>query len=323
MKKIMLTLLTLVLSFNVYSQTLIDKQPLKIVVPLGPGGGIDTIARIIGKNLSEVMKVPVVVENKPGGNSVPAGKFVANEEPNGKTLLFFVPHSYTLNNIYTEYANQIFEWDKELTPVSMIYWSPFILVVNKKTNVNSLSELKEKFKNKDISFASTGTGTALHIYSEIIFNKLEMKSIHIPYKSLPPAINDVLGENVDAIATGQLMLVPQIKAGNLTPLLILSDKVNPEFPNVPTMTGMFSEYSNLKIVGSFLVNKNTDPAIREKLKKDIELATKNSMEELKQKNFVDASESIVYDDRKMKQIEKNWITAVEKIKSTQQLPKKH
>jgi tripartite-type tricarboxylate transporter receptor subunit TctC len=323
MKKIMLTLLTLVLSFNVYSQTLIDKQPVKIIVPIGAGGGIDTIARIIGRNLSEIIKVPVIVENKPGANGVTAGKSIVNEESNGKTLLFYAPHSYTLNNLYAESANQIFEWDKDLTPISMIYWSPFILVVNKKMNVNNLSELKEKFKNKDISFASSGTGTPLHIYSEIIFNKLEMKSIHVPYKGLPAAVNDVLGENVDAIATGPLTLVPQIKAGNLTPLLILSDKVNPEFPNVPTMSGIFSEYSNLKIVGSFLLNKNTDPAIKEKLRKDIELATKNSMEELKQKNFVDASESIVYDDRKMKQIEKNWITAVEKIKSTQQLPKKH
>ena len=323
MKKIMLTLLTLVLSFNVYSQTLIDKQPLKIIVPIGAGGGIDTIARIIGRNLSEVMKVPVIVENKPGANGVTAGKSIVNEESNGKTLLFYAPHSYTLNNLYAESSNQIFEWDKDLTPISMIYWSPFILVVNKKMNVNNLSELKEKFKNKDISFASSGTGTPLHIYSEIIFNKLEMKSIHVPYKGLPAAVNDVLGENVDAIATGPLILVPQIKAGNLTPLLILSDKVNLEFPNVPTMSGIFSEYSNLKIVGSFLVNKNTDPAIKEKLRKDIELATKNSMEELKQRGLIDASESIVYDERKMKQIEKNWITAVEKIKSTQQLPKKH
>ena len=87
------------------------------------------------------------------------------------------------------------------------------------------------------------------------------------------------------------------------------------------MTGTFSEYSNLKVVGSFLVSKDTDPAIREKLRKDFELAKRNTMEELRQRGLIDASESVVLDEKRMKQIEKNWITAVEKVKSRQQLPK--
>lgn len=304
------------LSFNVHSQTLLDKQPLKIIVPTAAGGGLDAISRIVGKNLSEIMKVPVIVENKPGANGIIAAKSVLSEESNGRTLLFYAQHSYTLNNLFADNPSQVFEWDKELAPVSMMYWSPFMLLVNKKINVNNLSELKEKFKNKEISFGSTGSGTPLHIYSEVIFDKLGMKSIHVPYKSLPMATNDLLNGTLDVVVASSL--VSHIRAGNLTPLLIFSDKTNSEFPGVQNMTGIFSEYSNLKVVGSFLVNKDTDPATREKLRKDIELAIRNTMEELRQRNLIDASESIVLDEKKMKQIEKNWVNAIEKVKSKQQ-----
>lgn len=321
MKKIMITLLTFVLSFNAYSQSLTDKQPVKIIVPTAAGGGLDAISRIVGKNLSEIMKVPVIIENKPGASGIIAAKSVLSEEPNGKTLLFYAPHSYTLNNLFSESGNQIFEWDKELTPVSMMYWSPFILTVNKKMNVNNMSELREKFKNKEISFGSTGYGTPLHIYSEIIFDKLGIKSIHVPYKSLPLVVNDALNGSLDVVVAGTGSIAPHIKAGNLIPLLTFSDNVNIEFPNVQTLAGTFSEYSNLKVVGSFLVNKDTDPLIREKLRKDIELAKRNTMEELRQRGLVDASESIVLDEKKMKQIEKNWIAAVEKVKSKQKMIK--
>lgn len=318
MKKIMYALFALALSFNVHSQTLTDKdkQPIKIIVPTAAGGGLDAISRIVGKNLSEIMKVPVIVENKPGANGVIAAKSVLSEESNGRTLLFYAQHSYTLNNLFADNPNQVFEWDKELAPVSMMYWSPFMLLVNKKINVNNLSELKEKFKNKEISFGSTGSGTPLHIYSEVIFDKLGMKSIHVPYKSLPMATNDLLNGTLDVVVAGSL--VSHIRAGNLTPLLIFSDKTNSEFPGVQNMTGTFSEYSNLKVISSFLVNKDTDPAIKETLRKNIELATRNTMEELRQRNLIDASESIVLDEKKMKQIEKNWVTAVEKVKSRQQ-----
>lgn len=316
MKKIMYALMAFALSFNVYSQNPTDKQTVKIIVPTAAGGGLDAISRIVGKNLSEIMKVPVIVENKPGANGVIAAKSVLSEESNGRTLLFYAPHSYTLNNLFTDNPSQVFEWEKELSPVSMMYWSPFMLLVNKKINVNNLPELKEKFKNKEISFGSTGSGTPLHIYSEVIFDKLGMKSLHVPYKSLPMATNDLLNGTLDVVVAGSLM--PHIKAGNLTPLLIFSDKANSEFPNVQTMTGAFSEFSNLKVVGSFLVNKDTDPAIREKLRKDIELATRNTMEELRQRSLIDVSESIVLDEKKMRQIERNWVTAVEKVKSRQQ-----
>lgn len=319
MKKIMYTLIAFALSFNVHSQSPMDKQTVKIIVPSAAGGGLDITARIVGKNLSEIMKVPVIVENKPGANGIIAAKSVLSEPSDGKTLLFFTPHSYTINNLFAESPQQIFEWDKELTPISMTYWSPFMILINKKQNVNTLAELKEKFKGKEITFGSTGVGTPLHIYSEITFEKMGIKYIHVPYKSLPQITNDVLGGTLDVVASSSL--ISQVRAGNFTPLLLLSDKPNSEFPNLQRLNGLFSEYSDLKFIGSFLVSKNTESSVREKLKNDFGLAIKNSLEELKQKNLVDGNEDNVLDEKRMKQIEKNWITAVEKVKSRQQLPK--
>lgn len=312
----MYALLTFALSFNVYSQSLIDKQPVKIIVPSAAGGGLDMVARTVGKSLSEIMKVPVVVENKPGANGIIAAKSVLSEPSDGKTILFYTQHGYTINNILAETPQQVFEWDKELSPVSMMYWSPFMILINSKQNVNTLAELKEKFKNKEVTFGSTGVGGPPHIYSEIVLEKMGIKHIHVPYKSLPQITNDILGGTLDLMASSSL--ITHVRAGNLTPLILMSEKPNPEFPNLQRLTGSFSEYSDLKFIASFLVNKDTDSAIREKLRKDIELATRNSMEELRQRNLIDASESIVLDEKKMKQIEKNWITAVQKVKSRQQ-----
>lgn len=312
----MYALVAFALSFNASSQNLVDKQPVKIIVPSAAGGGLDTVARTVGKSLSEIMKVPVIVENKPGANGIIAAKSVLSEPSDGKTILFYTQHGYTINNILAETPQQVFEWDKELSPVSMMYWSPFMILINRKQNVNTLAELKEKFKDKEVTFGSTGVGGPLHIYSEIVLEKMGIKHIHVPYKSLPQITNDVLGGTLDLVASSSL--ITHVRAGNLTPLILMSDKPNPEFPNLQRLTGSFSEYSDLKFIASFLVNKDTDPAIREKLRKDIELATRNSMEELRQRNLIDASESIVLDEKKMKQIEKNWVTAVQKVKSRQQ-----
>lgn len=316
MKKIMYALVAFALCFNASSQNLVDKQTVKIIVPSAAGGGLDMVARTVGKSLSEIMKVPVIVENKPGANGIIAAKSVLSEPSDGKTILFYTQHGYTINNILAETPQQVFEWDKELSPVSMMYWSPFMILINRKQNVNTLAELKEKFKDKEVTFGSTGVGGPLHIYSEIVLEKMGIKHIHVPYKSLPQITNDVLGGTLDLVASSSL--ITHVRAGNLTPLILMSDKPNPEFPNLQRLTGPFSEYSDLKFIASFLVNKDTDPAIREKLRKDIELATRNSMEELRQRNLIDASESIVLDEKKMKQIEKNWITAVQKVKSRQQ-----
>lgn len=313
MKKIMYALVALALSFNASSQNLVDKQTVKIIVPSAAGGGLDTVARTIGKSLSEIMKVPVIVENKPGANGIIAAKSVLVEPSDGKTILFYTPHGYTINNILAETPQQVFQWDKDLSPVSMMYWSPFMILINSKQNVKTLAELKEKFKDKEVTFGSTGVGTPPHIYAELIFEKVGIKYIHVPYKSLPQITNDVLGGTLDLVASSSL--ITHVRAGNLTPLILVSDKPNPEFPNLQRLNGTFAEFSDLKFVASFLVNKDTDPTIREKLRKDIELATRNTMEELRQRNVIDASESIVLDEKKMKQIEKNWVTATEKIKN--------
>lgn len=311
MKKIILSLLVIALNFNVYSQTT-SNTPIKIVVPVGAGGGLDITARIVSKHLSDIMKIPVIVENKPGANGVIGARSVISDAADGRTLLFFAPHSYTLNNLYSE-TKEAFEWDKELTPVSTMYGNPFILLVGKKSNINSLAELKESFKDKPISFGSTGSGTPLHVYGEIIFERMGIKSIHVPYKSTAAATVDVINGNLNVIIAASLN--NQVAAGNLTPLLILSDKNITEFSNVPALTGIFSDLANLKIVYSFLVNNKTDAATRDLLRKNIELATKLSLDELRLKGFVNTNDEITHDDRKMKQIEKNWISAVERVRN--------
>lgn len=305
--------MTFLLSFGVQLQALASEKPIKIIVPTGAGGGLDLISRIIGKNLSEIMNVPVIVENRPGGNGVVAAKFVLNEENDGRTLLFFTPHAYSVNNIFSESKKDIFEWEKELIPVSVLHWSPFLLLVNKKANINNLVELKEKFKNKEITFGSTGIGTPVHIYGEITFEKLGIKSIHVPYKGWPQLTADILNGSIDvvvAVSLGEL-----IKGGNLIPLVSFSEKAPKEFSNIQTMTGNFSEFSNLKMPASFLLNKRTPDDVRLAMMKNIELASIRSRDELALKGLIDTNEDFTYNEKRMKSMERIWINVSEKIKN--------
>jgi tripartite-type tricarboxylate transporter receptor subunit TctC len=313
MKKIIPFLLTFILSFNVGSQTLQTEKPIKIIVPTGAGGGLDLTARIIGKNLSELIKTPVIVENKPGGNGTVAAKFVLGEENDGRTLLFFTPHAYSVNNIFSELRKDVFEWEKELVPLSIVHWSPFLLLVNKKTNIDNLVDLKEKFKGKEITFGSTGVGTPAHIYGEIIFEKLGIKSIHVPYKGWPQLTADILNGSIDVVFA--LSLGEHIKAGNLTPIISFSEKPPKEFPNIQTMTGNFSEFSNLKMVGSFLLSKKVSDDVRLAMMKNIELASIRSKDELVSRGLIDINEDFTYNEKRMKSMEKLWTNVSEKIKN--------
>jgi tripartite-type tricarboxylate transporter receptor subunit TctC len=313
MKNIILALSFLMGVNLAYAENPNDKQPIRIVVPGAPGGGLDLTARIIGKNLSEIRKVPVVVENRPGGNGIIAARNVVSDAADGKTLLFYSPHFYTINNLFSESQKDIFEWEKELSAISLMHPKPFVVLINKKHNVSNLSELREKFKDKEITFGSTAVGTPVHMYPELIFNKLGIKSIHVTYKSYPQVVTDVLSGTLDSVTGASLS--PHIKSGNLIPLFVFSNKSDAEFPKVQTATGEFSEFANLKIVVNFLVHRKTDSSIKDSLMKDLEVATKNSIEELKQRNLIDANEPVTYDDKKMRLIEQNWISAVDKIKN--------
>jgi tripartite-type tricarboxylate transporter receptor subunit TctC len=311
MKKIIFTLL-LALNFGVYANQKEEREPIRIVVPGAPGGGLDLTARIIGRNLSEIRKVPVIIENKPGADGLIATRSVTGEAPNGKTLLFYSPIFYTINNMFSESKKDIFEWEKELSVVSLLNPKPFILLVNKNVNIRNISELKEKFKNKEITFGSTGIGTPVHIYPELFFNDLGIKSLHIPYKSYPQLITEVLNGSLDTVTGASL--AAHIKSGNLIPLFIFSDKIDADFPNVPVAKGEFSKFSSLKVVTNFMVHKNTEQSIKQNLIRDIEIATKNSFEELKQRNLINPNEDLDFDEKKTKQIENSWISAIERMK---------
>jgi tripartite-type tricarboxylate transporter receptor subunit TctC len=312
--KNVIVFLSFLMAFNLaFAENSSDKQPIRIVVPSAAGGGLDLTARIIGKNLSEIKKVPVVIENRPGANGIIAAKNVIGDSADGKTLLYYSPLFFTINNIFSESQKDIFEWEKELSAISLMHPKPFVLLINKKNNVNNLSELKDKFRDKEITFGSTGVGTPPHIYPELFFNKLGIKSIYIPYKSYPQVVTDTLSGTLDSVAGASLS--PHVKSGNLIPLFVFSNRNSEEYSKVPIATGEYSEFSNLKIVQSFFIHKMTDSSIRMSLIKDLELATKNSIEELKQKNLIDAGESIVYDEKKIKSIEQNWISAIERVRN--------
>lgn len=286
MKKLFLSLLML-LSFSLAVANPISEKPVKVVVPLGPGGGVDIIARVLSKNLSEIWKVPVIVENRPGAGGIIGGKHVAESEPDGNTLLFYVAGTYASFFAF-ENKDFGFNWEKELTPLSSLHSTPFVLVVPSKSGIKNLKELQDSVKPSGLSFGSTAAGSPLHIYGELISERVKAKPIHVPYKAMGQAIVDILNGNLDMLVVNSTLVMQHIQSGALTPLMVFSNKEYPDLPGVPTIRSLANpEFNGLIVSYNFFVNSKTPESLKEKLRNDINQATKMSLEELREKKLID------------------------------------
>jgi tripartite-type tricarboxylate transporter receptor subunit TctC len=313
MKKIFLCLL-LAMTFQISFANTFSEKPIKVIVPLGPGGGVDIIARVLSKNLAEIWKVPVIVENRPGAAGVIGGKFVAESEPDGNTLLFYVAGTYASLQTF-DTKDFKFNWEKELTSLSSIHGTPFVLVVPSKTGIKNLKELQDSVKSSGLSFGSTSSGSPLHIYGELIAEKVGAKPIHVPYKAMGQAMVDVLNGNLDMLVANSTLLMPHIQSGALTPLVVFSNREYTELPGVPTIKALGnSDFNNLIVSYNFFVNSKTPDSIKEKLRNDITEATKMSLEELRDKKLIDRN----FVSRKDQHLEidsivKSWKNATSKL----------
>lgn len=153
--------LAAVLSCSAFAQGDWPSKPLKIIVPYPPGGSSDIIARSISQPLSEALKQPVIVENKPGANGNLGADFVAKSAPDGYTLLLADLGALAISP--SVYSKLSFDPSKDLRGVTMLAYSPHLLVVHPSVKANNLKELVELSKNSDLNFAVTATGSAPHL----------------------------------------------------------------------------------------------------------------------------------------------------------------
>jgi tripartite-type tricarboxylate transporter receptor subunit TctC len=210
-------------------------RPVRMVVPLSPGGFADVPARMLAPRLSAALGKQVFVENRPGAGSTIGADFVAKSPPDGHTILLTgTPHVISASL----YRNVPYDALKDFAPVALVASGPYALVVNpQKLPVSSVAELiaAAKAQPGKIDFASSGNGSAQHLVGALFNSMAGIELNHVPYKGSGPAMQDLLGGQVAVSFAGIPNVLSQVKAGRLRALGVTTPKRWSELPEVPTL----------------------------------------------------------------------------------------
>lgn len=224
----------LVLAAQTASAQAWPTKPISMVVPFPPGGTTDVLARAIASRLAPVLGQPVVVESKPGAGATLGAAYVAKAAPDGYTFLIGAIHHTIATSIY---KNLSYDFQKDLTPVTMIAFVPNVLVVNVNTPVSSAQELVALSRKspEKLAYGSAGNGTAQHLIGEQFQIETGTELLHVPYKGSGPLVTDLLGGQIIMSFDTVTPVLPHIKSGKLKPLAVTSGKRSSALPDVPTM----------------------------------------------------------------------------------------
>jgi len=208
-------------------------RPIRMVVPLSPGGFADVPGRILAARLSSLLGYNVFVENRPGAGGTIGADFVAKSAPDGYTLLFTgTPH------VISAWIYKKLPYDplKDFEPVALVASGPYVLVVNPQLPVHSIRELiaAAKAQPGKIDYASSGNGSAQHLVSALFASMAGIELNHVPYKGSGPAMQDLLGGQVKVSFAGIPNVLPHVKAGRLRALAVSTPQRSPDLPDVPT-----------------------------------------------------------------------------------------
>ena len=226
--------LTLTLASGAALAQAYPSKPIRWVVPYPAGGGSDFLARTIGQQLSTQIGQPVVIENKPGGNTAIAASEVARAPADGYTVLSADNGTMVFNTAL--YGKLSYNPDKDLTPVTLMGRFPMILVVGPGSDAKDAKDFiaKAKAAPGKISYGSAGAGSPHHLAMELLKTRTGLHMVHIPYRGAAPALGDLAGGQIPVMMVDMAAGAGFIKSGKIRPLAVANDKRLPQLPDVPT-----------------------------------------------------------------------------------------
>jgi tripartite-type tricarboxylate transporter receptor subunit TctC len=209
-------------------------KPVRLVSPFAAGGGTDAFARPLAAQLSQQLGQQFVIDNRAGAGGTIGADHVAKSPADGYTFLVGAVHHTIAVSVYAKLPYDI---EKDLVPVTMVASVPSVVVVHPKVPVNSIKELVAYAKANPgkLNFASAGNGTSHHLAGELFKVLTGTQINHVPYKGAGPAMQDLLGGQVDLMFDGMGTSAPQIRSQKLRPLAVTTAGRSPAFPDIPTM----------------------------------------------------------------------------------------
>jgi tripartite-type tricarboxylate transporter receptor subunit TctC len=234
-------------------------KPVRIVVPFPPGGGADTLTRIMEPRLAAIWGQPVIVENRPGASGHIGADFVAKSAPDGHTLVMASTAALDEKNVV------------EFAPASLVSASPYVVTANPKvaaTNIRELIALAKANPGK-LSFASSGTGAASHLSAELFKSMAGVDLLHVPYKGTGQAVTDLLAGHVNLMFAPAQTVMPYVREGRLKALALTGSKRSETLPSLPTVAE--SGLPGYEAVGWFgvLAPAATPPPVVAKVSADV------------------------------------------------------
>jgi len=210
-------------------------RPIKVVVPFPPGGPTDGMARIISDRLGAVLGQPIVVENRGGAGGGIGGKFVAEADPDGYTILMSPGGALTTGPVIN--PNIGYDPAKVFAPICQLIETPIIVEVNPSLPVTSMAEVVAYAKDNPgkLKWGSQGFGTAPHLLIELFKLETGTNVVHVPYRGTGPLLNGILGGEVQIVADPSTTSLPHIEAGKLRPIAIAGEIRTAKLPQVPTV----------------------------------------------------------------------------------------
>jgi tripartite-type tricarboxylate transporter receptor subunit TctC len=208
-------------------------KPIRLIVPFPPGGPNDLIARVVGQRMSEIVKQPVIIDNRGGQAGVLGTDAVAKAAADGYTIGIVSASAIVISPSMEKIA---YDPQKDLQPITLVATVPEMLVVAKDVPATNMSELVALAKAQPgkLNFASAGVGGLPHLAGELFKLTAKIDIVHVPYRGAAPAINDLLGQQVQMTFLDLPVILPQIKAGNLKPIALGARERARQAPDVPT-----------------------------------------------------------------------------------------
>jgi len=224
-----------VLSTATLAQTAWPAKPVRLLVPFSAGGVTDLLARSVAQRLGESIGQSVVVDNRPGANTIIAYEILGRASADGYTLMLEGFNGLVLNPLL--YPKLPYSPDKDITPVGLIGFSPVMVVVNPQLPVKSIRELVEHARTHPgkLNFGSSGIGGVVHISTEWFMALTGTRMTHVPYKGGASALPDLMAGQLQVLFNPPITAIPMVKAGKLRALAVSSSKRLSAMPDIPTV----------------------------------------------------------------------------------------
>jgi len=244
-------------------------KPIHLVVGFSPGGSADTVGRALAEGLSTRLGQPVIVENRAGANGNIAAEMVARAAPDGYTIYFpSIGHAVNVSL----YKKLPYDSIKDFTSIGGVFSAPNMLVVPVNSPYKSVAEVISAARANPgkLTFASSGSGTSVHLSAELFEKMAKIEMIHIPYKGTGSAMPDVISGQVDMSFPNLPSAVPQVKAGNLRALGITTAKRSAAAPGIPTIAESGLPGYEMATWYGLLAPANLPAGIRNRLNKELQ-----------------------------------------------------